>query len=126
MQLLEHRRVDDLASSSIGKAFAYFFELLVAGVVRESLLHAVTASGDHGGVQRVMSVVVGAHLNQSPARAQKSSELAADYDAAFGFAAFGQLQVALDVVFEKAADVAGVVEVAVLELFGFLCAEFLA
>ena len=86
----------------------------------------MTAGCDNGCIKRMVAVAVGTDLEQPPAGAQEVGQLAADDDAAFGLTAFGEFQVLLDVVLEKAADIAGVVQVAFAECFGFLGTEILA
>ena len=73
-----------------------------------------------------MAVAVGTHLEQAPARTQEIGELAAENNAALGFAAFGKFEVMLNVVLEKFADVARIVQIACAEFLGFLSAEILA
>ena len=73
-----------------------------------------------------MAVAIRAHLEQPPASAQEACQLAAEDNAALGIAAFGQLQVPLDVVLEKFADIARVVEVTFSEFLSLIAAKIFA
>lgn len=97
-----------------------------ARVIGQALDHAVGAGGNDGSIQRVVAVAFAADFVDAPAGAQEGRHLPTEDDAAFGLAAFRQLQIALDVVLEEFADVAGVVEIAFLEFLGVLDAKLFA
>ena len=75
---------------------------LAAGVVGQALDHAMRTGCDHGGIEGMVAVAGFAHFGQAPAGAQEGGGLAAEHDATLAVAAFGQLQVTLDVVLEEA------------------------
>ena len=87
------------------------------------------AGGDDGGIERVVAVAAFAFFYQAPAGTQKGGELAIDHHTTAADAAIcasGKLQVVFNVVFEKAADVAGVVEIARAKFACFFFVEMLA
>ena len=84
------------------------------------------AGGNDGRIERVVAVAFATDFVDAPACPKEGGGLAAEHDATLAVAAFGQLQVTLDVVLEELADVAGIVEITFLELLRILDAEFLA
>ena len=125
-QLLVRRRVQDLTGIGVGEAFAQVFQFARSGVVRQPFDHRMAAGGDDGGVERMVAVAIFADFQQAPTRAQEGGQLPVDHHTTARIAVAGQLQVLFDIVLEKLADVAGVVQVAVFERLGFVGAVVLA